>query len=83
MKDLISDCYCWKALTKTLKTAGFSQRAINRLGWTYPAAGYDLNSVRVLSNGKVIVGFYEGSKLQYDLYSGKSFRICRLKRIKA
>jgi hypothetical protein len=80
MKNLISKCYCWKAVTKSLKSAGFSQRSVSRLGWTYPAFGLDLYSVRVLSSGKVLVGFYEDSILKYDLYSGKSFRMCRLQK---
>jgi len=80
MKNIINNCYCWKAVTKSLKSAGFSQKAINRLGWTYPAANNHLYSVRVLSNKKVLVGFFEDFELKYDLYSGKSFRICRLQK---
>ena len=80
MKNIINNCYCWKAVTKSLKSAGFSQRTINRLGWNYPSVGLDLHSVRVLSNGKVLVGFYENSAIKYDLYSGRSLRICRLQK---
>lgn len=80
MKNIINNCYCWEAINQSLLSSGFSQKSIDRLGWTYPAAGYDLNSVRVLSNKKVLVGFYEDSAIKYDLYSGRSLRICRLQK---
>jgi len=80
MKNILEKCYCWHDEEASLKENGFTEKAINRLDRNYRGLGFTLYSIRILPSGGIIVGFYDDECLNYELYSGKSMRLCRLKK---